>query len=93
MAERKVTIHDIARELNLTASTVSRALNNHPKISTETKKLIIKKAKDLNYKPNILAASLRTGKAKTIGLVVPRINRDFISNCIAGIESFTNEAG
>ena len=90
MSQRKSTIHDIAKELNLTASSVSRALNDHPKISPETKKLVQKKAKELNYKPNTLAASLRTGKAKTIGLIVPRINRDFISNCIFGIEHFTN---
>ena len=93
MATRKTTIHDIALKLNLTASTVSRALNNHPKISTSTKELVRNTAEAMNYKPNTLAASLRTGIAKTIGLVVPRINRDFISNTIYGIEQVTKEAG
>jgi LacI family transcriptional regulator len=93
MATRRTTIHDIAKELNMTASTVSRALNDHPKISQATKILVQNKAKEMNYTTNVLAASLRTGKAQTIGLVVPRINRVFISNTIAGIESVTNRAG
>lgn len=93
MAHKRTTIHDIAKALELTASTVSRALNDHPKISSETKILVRKKAKELNYTANTLAASLRTGKAKTLGLIVPRINRVFISNTISGIESVTNKAG
>jgi LacI family transcriptional regulator len=93
MANKRTTIHDIAKALDLTASTVSRALNDHPKISSETKELVRKKAKELNYTTNTLAASLRTGKAKTLGLIVPRINRFFISNTISGIESVTNKAG
>jgi LacI family transcriptional regulator len=93
MSEKRTTIHDIAKALDLTASTVSRALNDHPKISNETKLLVRKKAKELNYTANTLAASLRTGKARTIGLIVPRINRVFISNTISGIESVTNKAG
>lgn len=93
MANKRTTIHDIAKALELTASTVSRALNDHPKISIETKEIVRKKAKELNYTANTLAASLRTGKAKTIGLIVPRINRFFISNTISGIESVTNKAG
>jgi LacI family transcriptional regulator len=93
MKPKKVTIHDIARKLNLTASTVSRALNDHPKISDATKQLVLQTSRELNYRPNTLAASLRKGKAKTIGLVVPRINRNFISNAIFGIEKVTNEFG
>jgi len=83
---KKVTIHDLARMLNLTASTVSRALNDHPKISESTKVLVRKKAEEVGYKPNLIATSLRTGKGKTLGMIVPRINRDFISNVIAGAE-------
>ncbi len=93
MNSKKITIHDIARKLNLTASTVSRALNNHPKISDATKKLVHNAAKELNYRPNTIAASLRRGKAKSIGLVIPRINRNFISNTISGIEKVTSENG
>lgn len=90
---KKVTIHDIARMLNLTASTVSRALNNHPKISESTKELVRKKAEEVGYKPNPIAATLRTGRGKTLGMIVPRINRDFISNVIAGAEQECRQRG
>lgn len=90
---KKVTIHDIARMLNLTASTVSRALNDHPKISETTKALVRQKAAAVGYKPNPIASSLRTGRGKTLGMVVPRINRDFISNVIAGAERVCRSEG
>lgn len=93
MAKRQTTIQDIALALNTTASTVSRALNNHPKISEATKKLVWETAKKLNYQPNVLASSLRRGKANTIGMIVPRINRHFFSNVITGVESVLNPAG
>ena len=81
-----VTVHDLARELNLNASSVSRALNDHPRISVETKQRVLKLAKKYNYKLNKAAYTLRTGKGKTIGVIVPRINRFFFSNAIHGIE-------
>ena len=91
--KQKVTIHDLAKQLNITASTVSRALNNHPRISAETKKLVQKTAKAMGYSPNVVASNLRTGKTKSIGLIVPRINRTFFSDAISGIESITSPAG
>jgi LacI family transcriptional regulator len=91
--KKKVTIHDLAQMLNLTASTVSRALNNHPKISQATKELVRKKAEEVGYQPNLIATSLRTGKVKTLGMIVPRINRDFISNVIAGAEKVCHSKG
>lgn len=90
---QKVTIHEIAKKLNITASTVSRALNNHPRISDETKKLVQKTAKAMGYRPNVIASNLRTGKTMSIGLIVPRINRTFFSDAISGIESITSPAG
>lgn len=93
MAAKRVTIHDIAKKLNTTASTVSRALNNHPKISDEMIAGVRKTAREMGYKPNILASNLRNGKTKTIGLIVPRINRYFIADVIAGIESITFPLG
>jgi LacI family transcriptional regulator len=93
MTKIKTTIHDIARVLNLTASTVSRALNDHPKISSSTKALVKKTAEEMGYKPNPVAATLRTGKGKTIGMIVPRINRDFVSNVIAGAENICRQGG
>ena len=93
MSEKRVTIHDIARKLNITASTVSRALNNHSRISKKTKDEVKKVAEKMNYHPNVIAHNLRKGKANTIGLVVPRINRQFFADAIHGIEQVTNPAG
>lgn len=91
--KRNVTIHDIAKKLNITASTVSRALNHHPKISEKTKQKVLHIANELGYQPNSIASSLRTGKTKTIGMVVPRINRNFIANIIAGAEKLLQQHG
>ena len=90
---KRTTIHDIARKLNIAASSVSRALNNSSKISESTKQLILQTARDLNYKQNFLASNLRKGQNQTIGVVVPRINQDFFSNVIAGLEEVTYKNG
>ncbi len=68
------TIVDIADELGLSVSTVSRALNDHPNISIKTKERVKKMARKLGYRPNAMAAGLRNNKSKTIGLIVPRIS-------------------
>ncbi|QKJ28742.1 LacI family DNA-binding transcriptional regulator [Mucilaginibacter mali] len=91
--KKRVTIYDIARKLNLTASSVSRALNNSSHVNEATKQLIVKTAAEMNYKPNTLASNLRKGKSQTIGIVVPRINQNFFSNVIAGIEETTYQRG
>jgi LacI family transcriptional regulator len=93
MIKRHITIHDIARELNINASTVSRALNDHPRISDATKRLVLDTATRLNYKPNSLASNLRKGAGNTLGIIIPVINRYFFANIIHGIESITNAAG
>jgi LacI family transcriptional regulator len=62
MKKEKITIHHIAEKLNITASTVSRALNDNPRISKATKLLVHKTAQKLNYQPNNIAAALRNGK-------------------------------
>lgn len=90
---KKVTIHDIARELGLTGSTVSRALNDHPRISIATKKLVKAKAAELNYRPNTIASTLRTGRSNSLGLIVPRINRNFFANLIHGVEQVCADSG
>lgn len=82
----KTTIHDIAKRLNITASTVSRALNNNPRISEATRKAVQKVAKELNYQPNSIAAALRMGKSKLLGVIVPIADRAFFSSVIRGIE-------
>ena len=71
------TIVDIAAELQLSVSTVSRALNDHPNISVKTKERVKKMARKLGYRPNAMAAGLRNNKSRTIGLIVPRISMFF----------------
>ncbi len=93
MRKKQITIHDIARELNITASTVSRALNDNPRISKGTRKRVQKLAEKLNYQPNPIASNLRKGKGNSLGVIIPRINRHFFSNVIGGIESVASEAG
>ncbi|UCH14753.1 MAG: LacI family DNA-binding transcriptional regulator [Bacteroidales bacterium] len=93
MKSPQVTIHDIAKILKISASTVSRALSDHPRISTDTKKKVKALAKKLGYQPNIVASNLRVGKTNTVGIVVPRINRNFFSNVIGGFEEVVSNAG
>lgn len=87
------TIHDIARELKISASTVSRALNDNPRISLKTKEKIKAVADSLGYRPNTLASNLRNKKSNTIGIVVPLINRHFFSSVISGAEDVAYKAG
>jgi LacI family transcriptional regulator len=87
----KTTIHDIAKQLNITASTVSRALNNKPRISENTRKAVLKAAKQLNYQPNNIAAALRNGKSFLIGIIVPTADRSFFASVVRGIEEIANK--
>ncbi len=82
----KTTIYDIAKELNISAATVSRALNKNPKISESTCKLVMETAAKLNYKQNKLAQALRSGKSNNVGVIVPRIDSNFFASVIRGIE-------
>ena len=84
----EITIHHLADALKISASTVSRALNDNIRISEKTRKLVHQKAEELGYRPNIQAANLRSKKTNTIGLVVPRIDRYFFSSAISGIEDY-----
>jgi len=93
MKKQHLTIHDIARELDVSASTVSRALQNHPRISETTRMAVQKLAAKYNYQPNVVASSLRSGKSKTVGVIVPRINRNFFSNVIGGLEESLAASG
>ncbi len=95
MEEKKkdITIYDLAQELNISPSTVSRALNDHHSIGKKTKKAVKKLAKEWGYRPNTLASSLRTNRSNTIGIMVSWINRPFISSLISGIENAARESG
>tara|TARA_R110002050_G_scaffold223338_1_gene359103 strand:+ start:10222 stop:11250 length:1029 start_codon:yes stop_codon:yes gene_type:complete len=90
---KDVTIYDIAKKLNLSTSTVSRALKNHSSISKKTTKTVNDTAKIMGYTPNTLASSLRSNKTKTIGVLISRINRPFMSSLINGIEEIAQKAG
>ena len=87
----KVTIQDIARKLQITAATVSRALNDHPAISESTKKAVKNAAETLNYQPNKIASSLRLGKSNVIGIIIPSAEINFFGSVVHGIEKVANE--
>lgn len=88
---KKPTIRDIAKELNVTFSSVARALNNHPAISVATKEAVLEVAKRLNYSPNKIASSLRSGKTNIIGVIVPNLHVNFFSSIVSEIEKVLNE--
>ena len=85
-AEKDITIYDIARHLNISATTVSRGLKNHPAINKNTRKKIADTARDLGYRSNTFASSLRSKRTHTIGVIVPRLNSNFMSSVLAGME-------
>jgi DNA-binding LacI/PurR family transcriptional regulator len=87
------TIKDLARELKLSPSTISRALRNHPDISSKTKKRVVSLADKLDYHPDSIAQSLQTKKTKTIGVIVPEIKQPFFAAAINGIEELAYAAG
>ena len=91
MKKPQVTIKDIAKELGISPSTVSRALKDHPDISTKTKKAVKALAEQLHYKPNVIALSLRNERTNIIGLVIPGIVHHFFSSVISGIEDYAND--
>lgn len=93
MKQSKTTIHDIARGLQLNASTVSRALRGHPTVSEKTRERVLRRARELNYQPNRIAAALRQGSSKILGVVVPVMDRAFFSGIIRGIEESANLEG
>ncbi|KAA5541270.1 LacI family DNA-binding transcriptional regulator [Adhaeribacter rhizoryzae] len=90
---KEITIYDIARELNISPATVSRGLNDHPAVNKETKKKIFNMAKEMGYRSNTFASNLRRQRTNTIGVIVPRLNSNFMSSVIAGMEKVANDAG
>lgn len=89
----ETTIHDIARILDISASTVSRALKDSPLISEAMRSKVRQVADELGYRPNIVASSLRTKRSNTIGVIVPYINRHFFSSVVSGIEKVAYDSG
>lgn len=91
--KRKVTLKQIAKELDVSISTVSKSLRNSPEIGEETRLKVQAFAKFYHYKPNNIALSLKNRKTKTIGIVIPEIVHHFFSTVINGIEHVANENG
>jgi LacI family transcriptional regulator len=89
----KITLKDIARELEVSISTVSKALKNSEEISRDTKDKIQAFAKLYNYKPNNIAVSLKNRRTKNIGVIIPDIVHHFFTTVIRGIEKYANAKG
>ena len=93
MRLEQATIKDIARELQVSSSTVSRALKDYPGISDETKRKVKEMAEKLNYRPNAIALSLRKSRSFTIGVIIPEVVHFFFSTVISGIEEVAFSRG
>src|SRR5436190_13859338 len=91
--EKEITIYDIAKHLNISATTVSRGLKDHPSINKNTRKKIFDAALQLGYRSNMFASSLRSKKTHTIGIIVPRLNSYFVASVLAGMEDVANAEG
>lgn len=91
--KKKLTLKQIARELDVSVSTVSKALRDSIEISEDTRNKIKAFAKLYNYKPNNIALSLKNRKTKTIGVIIPEIIHHFFTTVISGIEQVANEKG
>lgn len=91
--KKEVTIYDIAQKLELSSSTVSRGLQDNPTINSKTRERIQETARELGYRHNTFASSLRKQKTNTIGVIVHELNSNFITSVLAGIEKVTSETG
>ncbi|HEV8284160.1 MAG TPA: LacI family DNA-binding transcriptional regulator [Chitinophagaceae bacterium] len=91
--EKEVTIYDLARKLNISIATVSRALKDDPVVSKKTKKKIFQLAEEMGYRSNHFARNLRKQHTNTIGIIIHELNSNFITSVLAGVEKVTTEAG
>lgn len=88
-----ITIKDIARALNLSTSTVSRALRDSYEINPETKRIVVDYAERFNYRPNPIALSLKENRSRVIGVIVPQIANNYFSQAINGIDAISYRRG
>src|SRR5450432_3073341 len=84
---------DIARDLSVSVITVSKVLRNHPDISEATRDRVLQRMKELNYRPNLAARSLVTGKSYSVGLIVPDLVHPFFAELAKGISRVLRERG
>ena len=90
---KEVTIYDIAKSLNISPSTVSRALNNDSSVNSKTKKKISEAAARMGYRSNLVARSLRQQNSNTIGVIASDLNSSIMISVLSGIEKIANESG
>src|SRR5262245_43989691 len=88
-----VTLKDIARDLGVSVITVSKALRDHSDISEETKARVLKRVKEMNYRPNLSARALVTGRTNLVGFVVPELLHSFFSEIVRGVSAALNNTG
>ncbi len=93
MENKEITIYDIAKALQISASTVSRGLNDDNRVGKKTKNRILEAARSMQYQRNIYANKLRSKHTNTLGVIIPRVNSYFMSTVIAGMEKVANERG
>lgn len=91
--QTKITLKDISRNLNISISTVSRALKGHPDISEETREKVMRLASMMEYEPNTYAISLRTNKSNIFGVIVPEISNYFYHSFISALEEESRKIG
>jgi len=90
---RNITLQDIAKALNISASTVSRALTDSYQIGAKTKKMVLDYAKQHHYVPNRMARGLKEGKSRSIGVLVCSIDNNFMAQMLDGIDQYCSERG
>jgi LacI family transcriptional regulator len=90
---KRTTIKDIAKVLNISPAAVSKAMHDDTRISAKTKEAVKRVAKELNYQPNHLASALRKGKSNLVGVIVPRTNSNFFSSVLEQMEAVLDKAG
>jgi LacI family transcriptional regulator, galactose operon repressor len=90
---KEVTLKQIAENLGISITTVSKALKNYPDVSKKTKALVKDEAKKLHYKPNVFAVNLRTRRSRTVGLIIPEVVHHFFSSVVNGIIEYAEKKG
>jgi LacI family transcriptional regulator len=90
---KEVTLKQIAENLGISITTVSKALKNYPDVSKKTKALVKDEAKRLHYKPNVFAVNLRTRRSRTVGLIIPEVVHHFFSSVVNGIIEYAEKKG
>ncbi len=93
MTKKRITIYDLAKELNISAATVSRALGNDPRVKEATKKKVLALSQRWKYQPNHIASALRKGRSRILGVLIPTSNSSIFSEVMHGVEEVAVQRG